>query len=62
MARKTRGEGSVRQLPDGSWECVIQSKYLNPQTNTSKRIKRKGKTPNEATKKVRWPKDLGKTI
>jgi len=28
MARNARGEGSVRQLPDGSWECVIQSKYL----------------------------------
>lgn len=53
MARNARGEGSVRQLPDGSWECVIQSKYLNPQTNTSKRIKRKGKTPNEATKKCK---------
>ena len=53
MARNARGEGSVRQLPDGSWECVIQSKYFNPKTNTAKRIKRKGKNANEATKKCK---------
>ena len=33
MAKKNNGEGSVRLLPDGSYECVIQSKYLNPKTN-----------------------------
>ena len=50
MSKKSKGEGSVWQLSDGSWECVIQSKYLNPKTNTAKRIKRRGKSPNEATK------------
>lgn len=50
MAKKSKGEGSVRQLPDGAWECVIQSKYLNPKTNAAKRIKRRGKNPKEATK------------
>lgn len=53
MAKKAKGEGSVRQLPDGSWECVIQSKYLNPKTNTAKRIKRKGKNAKEATKNAK---------
>ena len=50
MPKKSKGEGSVRQLQDGSWECVIQSKYLNPNTNTAKRIKRRGKNAKEATK------------
>lgn len=53
MAKKAKGEGSVRQLPDGSWECVIQSKYLNPKTNTAKRVKRKGKNAKEATKNAK---------
>lgn len=53
MAKKAKGEGSVRQLPDGSCECVIQSKYLNPKTNTPKRIKRKGKNAKEATKNAK---------
>lgn len=48
--RNSNGEGSARQLPDGSWECIIQSKYLNPDTNKPKRIKRKGKTEKEAIK------------
>ena len=39
MAKKNNGEGSVRLLPDGSYECVIQSKYLNPKTNKPKRFK-----------------------
>lgn len=49
MAKKDNGEGSTRRLDDGSWECIVQSKYLNPDTNT-KRIKRKGKTEKEAQK------------
>ena len=53
MAKKSNGEGSVRQLPDGTYECVIQSKYLNPKTNKPKRIKRKGKNEKEASKKCR---------
>ena len=53
MAKKANGEGSVRQLSDGSFECVIQSKYLNPKTNKPKRIKRVGKTEKDASKKCR---------
>ena len=50
--KKSNGEGSTRQLTDGSWECIIQSKYLNPESkdNKPKRIKRKGKTEKEAIK------------
>lgn len=52
MARKSNGEGSTRQLSDGSWECIIQSKYINPDSKSGspKRIKRKGKTEKEAVK------------
>ena len=48
--RKQNGEGSVRKLPDGSYECIIQSKYINPDTGKVKRIKRKGNTEEEARK------------
>ena len=53
MAKKSNGEGSTRQLTDGTWECIIQSKYLNPETNKPKRIKRKGKTEKDAHKKCK---------
>lgn len=48
MGRKSNGDGSVRQLSDGSWECMIQSKYPNPKTGNPKRIKRKASTEKEA--------------
>lgn len=48
--RKQNGEGSVRKLSDGSYECIIQSKYINPDTGKVKRIKRKGNTEEEARK------------
>lgn len=62
MARNN-GEGSVRQLPDKSWECVIQSKYLNPKTGKYKRVKRKGKTEKQAVEAAKmalsaWEKEL----
>lgn len=53
MAKKSNGEGSVRQLADGEFECIIQSKYLNPETNKPKRFKRKAKTEKEAIKKCK---------
>lgn len=53
MAKKSNGEGSTRQLLDGSWECIIQSKYLNPKTNKPKRVKRKGKNEKDAIKKCK---------
>ena len=32
---RKNGEGSVRQLSNGKWECIIQSKYTNPDSNTA---------------------------
>ena len=63
MGRTANGTGSTRQLEDGSWECVISSKYINPKTGKTKRIKRKGKTESEARKNARmatdaWEKDF----
>ena len=50
---RKNGEGSVRQLSNGKWECIIQSKYTNPDSNSlsPKRIKRTGNTELEAKKK-----------
>ena len=61
--RKDNGAGSARKLATGQWECVIQSKYINPKTGKPKRIKRQGKTEAEATKKAqtelkRWEKQI----
>lgn len=53
--RKNNGEGSTRQLEDGTWECIIQSKYINPESKSAKpkRIKRKGKTEKESIKNAK---------
>lgn len=61
--RKENRSGSVRKLDNGIWECVIQSRYCNPETGNPKRIKRKGKTEAEATKNAqmelkRWEKQI----
>lgn len=53
MKRKGNREGNTIQLSDGTWECVIQSKYLNPITNKPKRVKRRAKTEKEAMKKTK---------
>lgn len=63
MGRKRNGDGSTRQLPDGTWECIIQSKYVNPKTGNPKRIKRKGKTEYEAISNAKmatsaWEKEI----
>ena len=63
MGRKANKEGSVRKLADGSWECIIQSKYLNPETGKPKRFKRKAITEEEAGKKAKmdmraWEKEF----
>lgn len=50
--RKENGNGSIRFV-DGVYECVMQSKYLNPDTLKPKRIKRRAKTEREATRKAR---------
>ena len=65
MSREENREGSVRKLSDSSWECITQSKYLNPKTGNPKRFKRKGKTEKEArtlSKMARdaWEKEFEK--
>ena len=62
MTKRKDGEGSVRQLPDGSWECLMQSKYIN-ENGRPKRIKRKAATEQEAIKSCRlalkaWEKEF----
>lgn len=61
--RKENGEGNVRKLPSGKYECVIQSKYLNPKTGKPKRIKRIGDTESAARDKAKmdvaaWEKEI----
>lgn len=61
--RQDNGAGSTRKLESGQWECIIQSKYLNPKTGKPKRVKRKGKTEAEARKNAqtelkRWEKQI----
>lgn len=53
--RKDNGEGSTRKLDNGTWECVMQSKYVNPDSKdmNPKRIKRRAKTEKEAIKKCK---------
>lgn len=53
MGRKGNGDGSTRQLADGSWECLVQSKYPNPKTGNPKRIKRKADTEKLAIEKAK---------
>lgn len=57
MSREENREGSVRKLSDGSWECITQSKYLNPKTGNPKRFKRKGKTEKEARTASKMARD-----
>lgn len=63
MAKNPNGEGSTRKLQDGTWECVVQSKYINPKTGNSKRIKRKGETEIESRARAKqallaWEKEI----
>lgn len=62
-SKELNGNGSMRQLPDGTFECVIQSKYINPKTGKAKRIKRRAKTEKEAREKAKmdllaWEKEI----
>lgn len=52
---KKNGQGSTRKISEDKWECIIQSKYINPDSKTlsPKRIKRTGKTEAEAQKKAK---------
>lgn len=63
--KQVNGEGNVRLLPDGKYECIIQSKYLNPKTGKAKRIKRKANTEKEARNNAKavltaWEKEIEK--
>ena len=51
--RRDNKQGSVRKLPDGQCECVIQSAYLNYESGKPKQFKRKGKTEEEAVKSAK---------
>lgn len=69
MKRNANKEGSVRKSDTGKFECVIQSKYVNPDTGKEKRIKRIGNTEQEARKNAKlalkaWEKQIeqGKNI
>ncbi len=55
MGKAKSGEGSTRLLSNGNWECIVQSKYINPDSKTGapKRIKRSGKTEEEARKNAK---------
>lgn len=65
MTKNTKvknGDGSVRKLPNGKFECIIQSKYLNPKTGNPKRVKRVGNTEQDARNKAKmdltaWEKE-----
>lgn len=61
--KEQNGNGSMRQLEDGTFECVIQSKYINPKTGKPERIKRRGKTESETREKTQmalsaWEKEI----
>lgn len=56
--RKENGEGNVRKLPSGKYECVVQSKYINPKTGKPKRIKRVGETEKAKLDLVAWEKEI----
>lgn len=49
--RRENKSGSVRKLPDGRFECIVQSRYLNDKGNP-KRFKRVAPTEDEAVKKA----------
>ena len=56
--RKENGEGNVRKLPSGKYECVVQSKYINPKTGKPKRIKRVGETEKAKLDLAVWEKEI----
>ena len=61
--RSGNGAGSTRKLANGQWECIIQSRNINPKTGKPKRIKRQGETEEQARKNAqielkRWEKAL----
>lgn len=61
--KKENGEGSIRLLANNKYECIIQSKYINPKTGKPKRIKRIAETEEKARETAKmdltaWEKDI----
>lgn len=50
---RANGEGTTSRKDNGKWECIIQSKYPDPDTMKPKRIKRIGNTEEEAIKRAK---------
>jgi integrase len=46
--RRKNGEGTARQIDGNTWEAIVQSSLLNPQTMNYKRFKRRGNTKESA--------------
>ena len=57
MANRKRGEGTVTQLDNGTYEAITQSSVLNPDTGKPKRFKRRGNTADEALANARAARD-----
>ena len=63
--KQVNGEGNVRLLSSGKYECIIQSKYINPKTGKPKRIKRIAETECQARENAKtalnaWEKEIEK--
>ena len=61
--KRENGEGTTRRLSSGKYECIVQSKYMNPKTGKPKRIKRICDTESAAREKAKmdlaaWEKEI----
>lgn len=61
--KRENGEGTTRRLLSGKYECIVQSKYMNPKTGNPKRIKRICDTESAAREKAKmdlaaWEKEI----
>lgn len=61
--KRENGEGTTRRLLSGKYECIVQSKYMNPKTGKPKRIKRICDTESAAREKAKmdlaaWEKEI----
>ena len=61
--KRENGEGTARRLSSGKYECIVQSKYMNPKTGKPKRIKRICDTESAAREKAKmdlaaWEKEI----
>ena len=61
--KRENGEGSTRRLSKDRYECIVQSKYINPKTGKPKRITRIRDTESAAREKAQmdlaaWEKGI----